>query len=241
MVVQQRFRVSHRDAGYTVLRVGAALALAMVAIKGDLTGHRWADTLVCLAAVLTLVPAITRPTAAGLALAMAVLGVYGLATGQDPLQEPVRALMFAVLYGALALDSVLVLRLGTGLSLFAFFGTTKIGWVVAGSISPFAQLIHHVGFPLARGFAILAIANETVTPLLVALGFLIRPAAIIGAIGMSGALYTSLRLGEDAGRAAAYLVAFITIAILVGPNGRHRIDERSPTRGNERRDETSQG
>ena len=72
------------------------------------------------------------------------------------------------------------------------------------------------------------------------LGIWTRPAAIIGALGMAGAFYTSLRLGEDAGRAATYVVAFTAIAILVGPNRRDGIDERSATRGNERRDEAGE-
>ena len=171
---------------------------------------------------MTFFPVVARPTAAALALAMAFLGVYGLATGQEALQQPVRALMFTVLYGALALDSLHALRLGAGLSLFAFFGTTKIGWIMSGTTSSFAQLIRSVGFPFAPALTVLAILNETVTPLLVVFGFLIRPAAIVGALGMSGALYTSLRLGEDAGRAATYLVAFTAIAVLVRPSGSSR-------------------
>ena len=171
---------------------------------------------------------------AGLAI---LIVLEGLATGQDALQQPVRALMFTILYGALAFDSVLLLRLGTGLSLFAFFGTTKIGWVVNGTASNFAQLIRAVGFPLPRVLTAFAILNETVTPLLVTLGIWTRPAAIIGALGMMGAFYTSLRLGEDAGRAATYVVAFTAIALLVGPNRRNGVDERRATRGDERRDE----
>ena len=167
---------------------------------------------------------------------MAFLCIHGLVTGQDPREEPVRALMFAVLYASLMLDSLLVLRLGAGLSLFAFFGTTKIGWVLHGQPFALAQLIRNVGFPFARALAVLAILNETVTPLAVAGGVLTRPAAIIAALDMTGAFYTSVRLGEDAGRAATYVVAFTTIAILVGPNRRHRIDERSPSGGHERSD-----
>jgi uncharacterized membrane protein YphA (DoxX/SURF4 family) len=196
--------------------VGTALALALVIAQGDLTGHRWADAVIGVAALLTLVPATTRVASAVMAGVMALLGVFGLATGQDALQQPVRALMFTILYGALAFDSVLLLRLGTGLSLFAFFGTTKIGWVVNGTTSNFAQLIRAVGFPLPRVLTVFAILNETVTPLLVTLGIWTRPAAIIGALGMTGAFYTSLRLGEDAGRAATYVVAFTSIAVLAG-------------------------
>lgn len=215
------------------------MALALVALQGQggITGHRWLDAIVCVAAALTFVPTTRRPAEGVLAIGMALLGVYGLATGQDALQQPVRALMFTVLYAALALDSLPVLRLGAGLSLFAFFGTTKIGWVLNGTTSNFAALIHSVGFPFAPAFTALAILNETVTPLLVVFGFLVRPAAMIGALGMSGALYTSLRLHEDAGRAATYLVAFAAIAVLVGPNGRNRIDEGSSARGNERSNE----
>lgn len=145
---------------------------------------------------------------------MVLVGVYGLASGQNALQQPVRALMFCVLYATLALDSLLLLRVGAGLSLFLFFGTTKIGWVVTGQTSSFEQLIRAMGFPVAPLFTTFAILNETVTPLLVVFNRFTRPAAIVGALGMTGALYTSLRLGEDAGRAATYLVAFATIAIM---------------------------
>lgn len=200
-----------------MLATGAALALALVAIQGGITGHRWADALIGVAALLTVIPATTRGSAAVLAGLMMLVGLYGLATGQSALQQPVRALMFCVLYAALALDSLLVLRVGAGLSLFLFFGTTKIGWVVTGQTSGFEQLIRAVGFPVAPLFTTFAILNETVTPLLVVFNIVTRPAAIVGALGMTGALYTSLRLGEDAGRAATYLVAFAVTAIAVPP------------------------
>lgn len=148
---------------------------------------------------------------------MVLVGVHGLVIGQNALQQPVRALMFTVLYAALALDSLVVLRVGAGLALFLFFGTTKIGWVVRGQTSGFTQLIRAVGFPVAPVFTALAILNETVTPLLVVFNIFTRPVAIVGALGMAGAFYTSLRLGEDAGRAATYVVAFVVTAIAAPP------------------------
>ncbi len=157
---------------------------------------------------------------------MALSAGYGLAIAQSPLQEPVRGLMFAVVYAAIGVASrdidlgLLVLRLGTGLSLFACFGLTKIGWAIVLAHEPgewttwgFARLIHDVGFPAAPVLALFAIGNETVTPLLVACGVLPRLAALIGVIGFSGALYTSLRLAEEPVRAALYLIAFATLSV----------------------------
>lgn len=247
------------NAGLLVLRIGGALALAMVFAWGrfpyasvvGISGHWWAVGLVGLCGVLTLSGFATRFAAGFLAAAMALGAAWGLYVGQRPLEEPIRAAMFAVLYAALALTGpgtmslefrmarsaparvdagLLVLRLGAALSLLGCFGITKIGWVIALLRSPaplsssgFAQLIRSMGFPAPLFLALCAVLNETVTPLFVASGFFIRVAATIGALGMTGALYTSLRLGEEPVRAALYVVAFATLAFTGA--GKYSVDE----------------
>lgn len=235
-----------------------------------ISGHPWAVLgaafLVALAAI-----GLATPASAGLlALAMACTVVFGWHEGQQFVEEPVRGLMLAVLYGALALTGagrwsldqliasrwaaahelsrvgapyslgsrqppwgtdlgLLLLRLGTGLSLFSLFGVTKVGWVITQLQSPepwshwaFAKLIAAVGFPVPFLLSIGAVLNETLTPLLVAAGLATRVAASIGAVGFGGAFYTSIRLGEEPLRAATYLVAFATIAFTGA--GRHSLD-----------------
>jgi uncharacterized membrane protein YphA (DoxX/SURF4 family) len=262
------------NAGLLVLRIGGGAALAMVFAWGrfpyasvvGISGHWWAVGLVGLCGVLTLCGFATRFAAGFLAAAMAFGAAWGMHVGQRPLEEPVRAAMFTVLYAALALTGpgtlsleflasritpariagagitpprissahidagLLVLRLGAGLSLLGCFGITKIGWVIALLRSPaplsasgFAQLIRSVGFPAPLFLALCAVLNETVTPIFVVSGLLTRVAATIGALGMTGALYTSLRLGEEPVRAALYVVAFATLA-LTGA-GQYSVDE----------------
>ena len=282
------------DAGLLVLRLGAAGILGLLYRGGfpyatvpGMSNHSVAVSGAALLAALTAIGFATRVSAAPLALAMACSAAWGTHQGQQLLEEPVRGLMLAILYGALALTGagrwsldhfiasrqrraheltveratttsggtstgvrtdartpqviesgdrprtvdlgLLLLRLGTGLSLFLLFGLTKAGWVIARlqSAEPwnqwgFAKLIADMGFPAPLLFAIGAVLNETVTPSLVAAGLATRVAAGIGAIGFGGAFYTSLRLGEEPLRAATYLVAFATIA-LTGA-GRYSID-----------------
>ncbi len=116
-------------------------------------------------------------------------------------------------------EGLLVLRLGTGVSLFALFGITKIGWVAGLVQSPapwsswgFAQLIRSAGFPAPVFLAFCAVLNETVTPVLISAGVLTRVVAVAAAIGMAGATYTSLWLVEEPVRAMLYVVAFATLA-----------------------------
>lgn len=196
------------------------------AVIAGISGHPWAVALIGVAAACVAV-GVWIPIAAGfLTLTLTLSASYGLVIGQEPLQEPMRAVMFAVIYAAIAcarhdIDlGLLILRVGTGLSLFAFFGLTKIGWVIALAHEPgtwttwgFARLIGAVGLPAAPVLALLAIGNETLTPICVALGVLARPAALIGAIGFAGALYTSLRIAEEPMRAALYLIAFATLTL----------------------------
>jgi uncharacterized membrane protein YphA (DoxX/SURF4 family) len=114
--------------------------------------------------------------------------------------------------------------------LLAFtFGIQKIGWYVTAihAGKPFssiglAPLIAHVGFPLPVILALWITLNESIGALFVGIGFLSRFAAASLALGMIGALYTSVRLGEDWLRAALYLIIF-TGLIFIGP-GRFSVD-----------------
>jgi uncharacterized membrane protein YphA (DoxX/SURF4 family) len=116
--------------------------------------------------------------------------------------------------------------------LLAFtFGIQKIGWYVMafGSNKPFssiglAPLIAHIGFPMPIILALWITFNESVGAFLIGCGLLTRAFAISAALGMAGALYTSVRLNEDWLRAALYLIVFVTLS-LTGP-GTFSIDRR---------------
>ncbi len=94
---------------------------------------------------------------------------------------------------------LLILR-GTGLLLVATFGVQKIGWywsaLLAGkslTSSELAPLIAKMGFPIPVALALWITFNESIGAFLVACGFLTRLAAASLALGMAGALYTSVR------------------------------------------------
>src|SRR5262249_25610697 len=117
---------------------------------------------------------------------------------------------------------LLVLR-SAGLLLAFTFGIQKIGWYVTAfhsgkSLSSIglAPLIAHVGFPLPVILALWITLNESIGAFFVGIGFLTRFAAASLALGMVGALYTSVRLGEDWLRAALYLIIFFSLSI-TGP------------------------
>ena len=116
--------------------------------------------------------------------------------------------------------------------LLAFtFGVQKIGWYVTAfhsnksfSSIGLAPLITKIGFPMPVILALWITFNESVGAFLIGCGLLTRAFAISAALGMAGALYTSVRLDEDWLRAALYLIVFVTLA-LTGP-GRFSIDRR---------------
>lgn len=127
------------------------------------------------------------------------------------------------------IDTGLLLLRAAGFLLAFTFGVQKIGWYVmafhAGkplSSIGLAPLIAHVGFPLPVILALWITLNESIGALLIGIGFLTRFAAASVALGMIGALYTSVRLGEDWLRAALYLIIFIGLTV-TGP-GRFSID-----------------
>ena len=123
---------------------------------------------------------------------------------------------------------LLILRCA-GLLLAATFGIQKIGWYWAGlhagkdlSHIGLATLIARMGFPLPVFLALWATFNESIGALLIGCGFLTRILAASSALEMAGALYVSVRLGEDWLRAALYLIIFISLAF-TGP-GKFSVD-----------------
>jgi len=118
---------------------------------------------------------------------------------------------------------LLILR-GAGLLLALTFGVQKIGWywsaVHAGksfSSIGLAPLIAKMSFPIPVALAIWITFNESIGAFLIGCGFLTRLLAASLTLGMAGALYTSVRLGEDWLRAALYLIIFTTL-VLTGPD-----------------------
>jgi uncharacterized membrane protein YphA (DoxX/SURF4 family) len=108
--------------------------------------------------------------------------------------------------------------------LLAFtFGFQKIGWYISvfHSDKPFssiglAPLIANVGFPAPVVLALWITFNKSIGALFIGCGLFTRAVAASAAFGMAGALYTSLRLGEDWLRAALYLIVFVGLS-LTGP------------------------
>jgi putative oxidoreductase len=123
---------------------------------------------------------------------------------------------------------LLILR-GAGFLLAATFGLQKIGWYwtafhAGKSLSAIGlpPLIARMGFPIPVVLALWITFNESIGALLIGCGFLTKILAASAALGMAGALYTSVRLNEDWLRAALYLIAFVALA-LIGP-GRFSVD-----------------
>jgi uncharacterized membrane protein YphA (DoxX/SURF4 family) len=79
-----------------------------------------------------------------------------------------------------------------------------------------------MGFPIPFALALWITFNESIGAFLVGCGFLTRLLAASAALGMAGALYTSVRLGEDWLRAALRLIVFTTL-VLTGP-GKFSVD-----------------
>jgi uncharacterized membrane protein YphA (DoxX/SURF4 family) len=116
------------------------------------------------------------------------------------------------------IDPGLLLLRAAGFLLAFTFGIQKIGWYVTAfhagkplSSIGLAPLIAHVGFPLPVTLALWITLNESTGAFFVGIGFLTRFAAASLALGMVGALYTSVRLGEDWLRAALYLIIFVCL------------------------------
>ena len=129
---------------------------------------------------------------------------------------------------------LLVLR-AAGFLLAFTFGIQKIGWYIAALHSDkafssigLAPLIAKMGFPVAVTLALWITFNESVGAFLIGCGLFTRFFACSATLGMTGALYTSVRLSEDWLRAALYLIVFVALS-LTGP-GRFSIDRFLQTR-----------
>src|SRR2546427_13281284 len=123
---------------------------------------------------------------------------------------------------------LLILR-GAGPLLALTFGVQKIGSYLSAlhagksfSSIGLAPLIAKMGFPIPVALAIWITFNESIGAFLIGCGFLTRLLAASLALGMAGALYTSVRLGEDWLRAALYLIVFVALP-LIGP-GKFSVD-----------------
>ena len=123
---------------------------------------------------------------------------------------------------------LLILR-GAGFLLAATFGVQKIGWYWSAfhagkslSAIGLAPLIARMGFPIPVVLALWITFNESIGAFLIGCGCLTRILAASAALGMAGALYTSIQLGEDWLRAALYLILFIGLS-LIGP-GKFSVD-----------------
>jgi uncharacterized membrane protein YphA (DoxX/SURF4 family) len=123
---------------------------------------------------------------------------------------------------------LLILR-GAGFLLAATFGLQKFSWYwtafhAGKSLSAIglAPLIARMGFPTPVVLALWITFNESIGAFLIGCGFLTRILAASAALGMAGALYTSVRLHEDWLRAALYLIVFVALA-LIGP-GKFSVD-----------------
>ena len=127
------------------------------------------------------------------------------------------------------LDLGLVALRSAGILLAFTFGIQKIGWYIAAFHSDkalssvgLAPLIAHTGFPAPVILALWVTFNESIGALLIGCGLFTRVLAISAALGMAGALYTSVLLGEDWLRAALYLIVFLALS-LTGA-GKYSID-----------------
>jgi uncharacterized membrane protein YphA (DoxX/SURF4 family) len=133
-------------------------------------------------------------------------------------------------YSTTHIDGALFfLRIGSGLFLAVTFGWQKLfGYFIlvhsgkSLATSGLAPLIRNMGFPAPAVLAVYAVLNESFGAFLVACGLWTRLASSLAALSMAGALFVSLRLGEEPLRAGLYLVFFSTLA-LTGP-GKFSID-----------------
>ena len=124
-------------------------------------------------------------------------------------------------------SGLLLLRIGSGLSLALLFGLPKLSAAAAylhtGQPWPFVDFNRKLGIPAPVLIAYYQSLNESLVALVVACGYYPRVAALSLAIGFAAATLCSLKVGEPSWLAAAcYCLMFATI-LLTGP-GRFSID-----------------
>lgn len=114
---------------------------------------------------------------------------------------------------------LLILRIGSGLSLAILHGLPKVGEFASfcqGHPWGFVDLIRSMGFPFPAFFAVLATLGESLCAAFVACGVFTRAAATAVTLTMFIAMYTDVRTGTSIESAYLYAVPFVTIA-LTGP------------------------
>jgi len=121
--------------------------------------------------------------------------------------------------GALADVAVQALHLCTGILLARFHGWHKLAdglaWRNGRSAHwPFADEVRAAGFPLPVANAWLATAVQLVGGILLALGLLTRPAALMLIATLTGAVYTNIALRKESQMALVYLLLLAGVAAL---------------------------
>lgn len=122
---------------------------------------------------------------------------------------------------ASALDLALLVLRAAALFLLVTYGRQKFGnyfsLLRTGaplSSSGLTPLIRAVGFPAPAFLGVFAVLCESVGAGLVAAGLATRPAAACLVLSMTGAFYTSMRLGEEPLRALLYAAIFLALAFV---------------------------
>ena len=115
---------------------------------------------------------------------------------------------------------LLVLRIGTGVSILVLFGLAKLqagsAYIHTGQWQ-FVDFNRKLGLPAPVLVAFLQTLNESVGSLLVACGLMTRYAAASAAIGFAVATLCSLKAGEPTWLLAAYYCMMFTTVLLAGP------------------------
>jgi putative oxidoreductase len=122
---------------------------------------------------------------------------------------------------------LLLLRIGSALSLAVLFGLPKLSAAVAhihsGQPWPFIDFNRKLGLPAPVLVAYYQSLNESLIALLVVCGFYTRLAALSLAVGFAAATACSLKVGEPSWLAAAYYCLMFATILLTGP-GEFSID-----------------
>jgi putative oxidoreductase len=121
---------------------------------------------------------------------------------------------------------LLVLRIGFVLLLIAFHGGARfvraVDYAVLGEPWTFVALVEQLRLPFAPAFAVLSALAESMGAVLVGIGLLTRPAALVIAMNFAVACVNETINGDPVELPALYLVCTLVIAIC-GP-GSYSID-----------------
>ena len=127
---------------------------------------------------------------------------------------------------------LLVLRIGSGLSLFLVFAILKLkdseAYFVNGQPWPFVQFMRGINFPAPVLSSVVQTLNESICGLLIACGLMTRISGALLAFGFLVAFFCSMKAKGDVIVPGYFVVMFATLA-LTGP-GRFSIDHLLQTR-----------